>query len=90
MVTRIARIKGFNKMVLGRDLANILKDGHVYSAQEVAGSIILHDLGEHAIPDGFGGVSLMVILKDGSYCMTKGEYHDVANFNSNSASIGPK
>lgn len=35
MITRISKLKGFNNILAGRDLANIFKDGHVYSVTEI-------------------------------------------------------
>lgn len=77
MITRIAKIKGFNNVLSGRDLAGIFKDGHVYQVTEIMGEIILKDLGEHAIFKSsypFGNHKLTTIIMDGTYCLTKAEY----------------
>jgi hypothetical protein len=73
MITRIAKLKGFNNIVAGRDLANIFKDGHVYSVTEIMGEIMIKDLGEHAEMEHYKGSGFPVIIMDGSYCMTKEE-----------------
>ena len=73
MVTRIAKLKGYDNVVVGKCLDGVLEDGHVYSVRKVCGEIIITDLGEHFMKDGFGGVSLTVLLKDGSHLYTKEE-----------------
>ena len=72
--TRISKLKGFGSILVGRDLAGILKDGHVYRVSEACGEIILTDLGEHALVDGYEGMGLYTVLSDGNFCVTQGEY----------------
>lgn len=72
-IARIAKLKGFNNIIAGRDLANIFKEGHVYSVMEIMGDIIIKDLGEHALMEKYIGNGFPAIMMDGSYCMTKEE-----------------
>lgn len=71
--TRIARLKEYHNIIGGRDLDNILKDGHVYSVKEVAGEIILRDLGEHAQMEDYGAIHWQRVISDGIYLLTKEE-----------------
>jgi hypothetical protein len=73
MITRIAKLKGFNNIIAGRDLANIFKEGHVYSVTEIMGEIMIKDLGEHALIKNHEGHTFAQIMMNGSYCMTKEE-----------------
>lgn len=73
MITRITKLKGFNSIIAGRDLAGIFKEGHVYSVIEVMGQIMIKDLGEHAIMEHYKGSGFQQIMMEGSYCMTKEE-----------------
>ena len=75
MITRIVRLKGYRNILMGRDLANLLTDGHVYQLHNVEGVIIMMDLGEHA--DGSmlrECATLGAIGAQGTYCLTKPEY----------------
>ncbi len=72
MVTRLAKLKGFDNVLAGRDLLNILKDGHVYSLTEVMGVVMITDLGEHAIKH--EGSDIAGIFMDGAHCLTKEEF----------------
>jgi hypothetical protein len=73
MITRIAKLKEFDNVIAGRDLLNIFKEGHVYSVTEIMGTIMIKDLGEHAIMEQYHGSGISGIMMDGSYCMTKEE-----------------
>lgn len=73
MITRISKLKGFNNLIAGRDLAGIFKDGHVYSVTEIMGEITIRDLGEHAVMERYKGSGFAAIIMDGSYCLTKEE-----------------
>jgi hypothetical protein len=68
-ITRIAKLKGFDGALAGRDFADIFKDGHVYQVSDIAGEIIFKDLGEHALMDGSSFSSIMM----GTYLLTKEE-----------------
>lgn len=73
MITRIVKLKGFKNIIAGRDLAEIFKDGHVYSVTEIMGEILIKDLGEHAEMEHYEVSGFPAIIMDGSYCMTKEE-----------------
>ncbi|HEY3525276.1 MAG TPA: hypothetical protein VGK47_03695 [Nitrososphaeraceae archaeon] len=49
--TRIAKLKGFDNLILGRDLSDIFKEGHIYAFREILGQIVVDDLGEYADTD---------------------------------------
>ncbi len=70
-ITRISKIRGFNNLLGGRDLAEIFKDGHVYSFTNIAGEIMVKDLGEHA--DINQGSTFPTIMMNGTYLLTKEE-----------------
>lgn len=75
MITRIANLKHYNNVLVGRDLAKIFKEGHVYQVTQLMGEIMIKDLGEHAEAkwlEGGKGTLSQVIL-DGTYCLTKDE-----------------
>ena len=74
MITRITKLDGFSDVLMGRDLAGIFEEGHVYSAVKILDQIIITDLGKHAKMDMFKGQSLSGIAMDGSYCLTEEEY----------------
>lgn len=74
-ISRITSLKGFKNVVIGRDMGNVLKNGHVYGMISIDGYIIMKDLGEHAdarmIQD---GGTINHIITEGVYCLTKTEY----------------
>jgi hypothetical protein len=72
-ITRIVKLRGFKNVLSGRDLSNILKEGHVYSVTEIDSVIMLEDLGEHALPERHNSMTISQIMMDGTYCLTKGE-----------------
>jgi len=77
MITRISKIKGYNNILGGRDLANIFKDGHVYQLSKIMGEIVVKDLGVHANRKGLTvdrGHKFSTIMLDGSYLLTEKEY----------------
>jgi len=74
MITRITKLDGFNAVLMGRDLAGVFEEGHVYSAVKILDQIIITDLGKHAKMEMFKGQSLNGIAMDGSYCLTEEEY----------------
>ena len=74
-ISRIARLKGFDRILAGRDLADIFKDGHVYSVVESVGVIMLTDLGEHAVKDKtIMNGTFEYVMMDGTYLLTKPEF----------------
>lgn len=71
-VTRISKLKKFDNILAGRDLAGVFKEGHVYSFVQVLGVITVTDLGEYAdIP--YSGATFTDIMMDGTYMLTKAE-----------------
>lgn len=78
--TRIASLAGFDRILAGRDMGGIFKEGHVYDVREIEGVIMFTDLGEHALnsafcgPNGKFASSFGVIMQDGKYLFTKDEY----------------
>lgn len=78
-ICRITSLRGFNGIIVGRDLGNVLKEGHVYSVREVMDEIIIKDLGEHAYAewmekDGVPVATVSDCLMSGVTKMTKVEY----------------
>lgn len=71
--TRFAKLKGFDNLLVGRDLGNIFKEGHIYSVTETLGTIIIKDLGEHSFMKDYAGKTYPDIIADGSYYVTKDE-----------------
>jgi len=70
-VTRISKLKGFPDIIVGRDLAKVFKEGHVYSIEEIMGMHIIKDLGEYAMPEYHA--DLLSIMRDGTYLLTRAE-----------------
>lgn len=81
-VTRLTKLKGYNNVLAGRDLANVLKEGHVYSITEVLGVIMINDLGEHAVNEDYKGAGLAHLMTTGTHCLTKEEYKKQLSRNS--------
>lgn len=74
-ICRIASLSAFGGVILGRDMGGIFKEGHVYSAYEVNGEIVLTDLGEHALSEYLGETGRVgQYVTSGVHCLTKGEY----------------
>ena len=73
-ICRIASLKGFKNVLLGRDMAGIFKEGHVYSVVELNGVIMLNDLGEHASARYLDGATINHYATSGVHCVTKEEY----------------
>lgn len=79
MITRITKLDGFSDVLIGRDLAGIFEEGHVYSAVKILDQIIITDLGKHAKTESFKGLGLSGIAMDGSHCLTEEEYQKQFN-----------
>lgn len=76
-VTRIAKLKGFDNVLMGRDIANIFIEGHVYDIQSIMGHFIVKDLGEHSqMDDKYEGTHIAGVAKTGLHCLTKSEYEN--------------
>jgi hypothetical protein len=74
-IARLASLKGFKGVLLGRDIGDILKNGHVYSISEVMGVIMIQDLGKHAVSKyQQSGASISQCANEGVYCLTEDEY----------------
>jgi hypothetical protein len=74
-VCRIASLKDFGGVIIGRDMGDILKEGHVYSVVELMGQIIITDLGEHAQPEWLGSNgTVSQYVTSGVPMLTKAEY----------------
>ena len=67
--SRISKL--FSGIIAGKDIADLFKDGHVYSLKDVMGVIMIEDLGECEIPDGW---QFSQIMMDGRHLLTKEEY----------------
>lgn len=80
MITRIASIKGFKNVIIGRDLKEILKPGFVYDVSTMPGAdgldvYTIKCLGEHATSAYMErGAQLSQTITEGVYCLTKTEY----------------
>jgi hypothetical protein len=72
-ICRISKLKGFENILAGRDFANIFKEGHVYSVEEILGAIMIKDLGEYVI-DKDNCTSFPSIIRDGKYLLVKKKY----------------
>jgi hypothetical protein len=75
-VTRLASLVGFGGVLLGRDVAEIFKEGHVYDIKKILGEIIVTDLGEHAQCKYFEGNTINYYAVEGTHCLTKEEYNE--------------
>lgn len=73
-VTRFAVLKGFDSVILGRDIAKNLKEGHVYEITEIMGVLMIRDLGEHALIERHSGHKIGSLAISGVHCLTKDEY----------------
>lgn len=71
-IARLASLKDFNGVLLGRDMGELFKDGHVYEAREILGTIVFTDLGEHALY--YAGSTISQYATSGLHCLTKEEY----------------
>ena len=81
MLTRIVKLKDRHNILMGRDLNNIFKDGHVYDVTECMGEIMITDLGEHALMEKYHARHLDDVVRSGIHCFTKEEYEKIINKN---------
>lgn len=49
-MTRIVKLPKHDNVLIGRDLAGIFENGHVYSVKKFLGEIVITDLGVSALP----------------------------------------
>lgn len=71
-ISRIISLKGYNNVLLGRDLAKALKPGTVYGIRDLMGIITLEELGPHAQLE--QGMGIAGIITEGVYALTEKEY----------------
>lgn len=74
MITRLTKLKGFDNLLAGRDLANVFEEGCVYDVIKIADTIIVKKRGEHALKNNYSYDRFSDIMMEGSYCLTKEEY----------------
>ena len=80
MITRIMKLPLHDNVLIGRDLANIFKNGYVYEIKEFDGEHIITCLGESALfSDASQGYpnqhsKINEIMRTGVYMMTKDEF----------------
>lgn len=73
-ICRLTSLKGFQGVILGRDLGNILEEGHVYSVVRILDEIILTDLGKHATDENFAYHDINGHAMNGVAMLTEAEY----------------
>lgn len=52
MITRIMKLPKHDNVLIGRDLAEIFENGHVYEIKKFLGEYVIVDLGETGLPEG--------------------------------------
>jgi hypothetical protein len=77
MATRICKLDGFPKIIYGRDFAELLEEGWVYSIRKVCGEIIISKIGKHAKGYDYFGKSWKDLMEDGIPLMTEEEYKNL-------------
>lgn len=50
MLTRFCKLPIHDNVLVGRDLNNIFKNGHIYEVYEFVGEIVIKDLGKTSLP----------------------------------------
>jgi hypothetical protein len=74
-ICRIVSLNKFGGVIIGRDMGEIFKEGHVYSVSEIMGEFLIKDLGEHAVPNCLGSRgTISQYLHSGVTMLTKQEY----------------
>ena len=73
-ICRLASLKGFDGVILGRDIGGILKAGHVYSLEEILDVIIIRDLGKHAVCKWLEKGKISQYATSGVHLLTEEEY----------------
>lgn len=71
-ISRLVSLKGFGKVLIGRDIGSALDEGIIYGIQKVMGVITLVPIGEAVVPDKRGKLS--TIIADGKHYLTKDEF----------------
>lgn len=72
-VCRIAKVDGRDNLLLGRDFADIFKEGHVYQVIDQFGMIVFKDLGKHAKSEDFDYKSNSYLLMNEMPLRTESE-----------------
>lgn len=52
MVTRFTKLPKHDNVLVGRDIAELFENGHVYEVRKILGEYIIRDLGLTALPEG--------------------------------------
>lgn len=50
MLTRFMKLPIHDHVLIGRDLNDIFKNGHIYEVHQIMGEIIIKDLGKTSLP----------------------------------------
>lgn len=53
-ICRLCSLKAFGGVLIGRDMAGVFIEGHVYEVYNILGEIVIRDLGPHALPTWLG------------------------------------
>ena len=75
-ITRISKL--FGNIIAGKDMADVFKEGHVYSVDKIMDTIIIEDLGEYE-SEATRGWQFSDIMMDGRHLLTKEEYEHSKN-----------
>ena len=71
-ISRLVSLKGFDNVIIGRDIGGVLQQGVVYGVQSFGGVITLVPISEAVTP--MKGMGLAGIIVDGKHYLTKDEY----------------
>jgi hypothetical protein len=79
MVTRIVKLPNHDNVLIGRDLGELFKNGHVYQVNQYFDTYLIVDMGETALSghrEDSPNVNSQIsdIILDGTYCLTKEEF----------------
>lgn len=80
MITRIVKLPNHDNVLIGRDLGELFKNGHVYQVNQYFDTYLIVDMGETALSDhreDFPNINSQIsdIMLDGIYCLTKEEFN---------------
>jgi hypothetical protein len=78
-IARLAKLKDFDRIIVGRDFADALEEGYVYSVQNIMGEIVLTRLGEHHLIENYQGKTFTSIMMDGTCLLTKEEHKQISH-----------
>jgi hypothetical protein len=74
ILTRIASLKGFKGVLIGRDMEKVFEEGKVYGIRKIAGEIFVTELGEHAMAEYLEGNRINAYMTSGIPLLTREEY----------------